>query len=119
MSTAGAQGVKFDSSAVRPTTSPNTRLICSCRVVAPRKGCSQRLIVLILAPSLNVYGSVLAKGNFRQLMSVHIAVDRNTQQLCSLFRVRSHPAQIRSAFSTILPYLRHSLRRPRPSFLLP
>src|SRR4029077_105391 len=52
MSTAGAQGVKFDSSPVRPTTSPNTRLICSCRVVAPRKGCSQRFIVLILITSL-------------------------------------------------------------------
>src|ERR1700682_1010739 len=51
MSTAGAQGVRFDSSPPRSSISPNTRLSCSCSVVAPREEGSQRFIALILSTS--------------------------------------------------------------------
>src|SRR5216684_7823444 len=104
MSTAGAQGVKFDSSAVRPTISPNTRLICSFRVVAPRKGCSQRFVVLILATSFNVYGSVLAQvisDNSCQFTLPAIVIRNDCVHSSGFAR---NPVQIGSAFSTRLPY---------------
>src|SRR6267142_3338117 len=106
MSTGGAQGVKFDSSAVRATISPNTRLICSCRVVAPRKGCSERFIVLILATSLNVYGSVLAQvisDNSCQFTLASIIIRDDCVHSSGFAR---NPVQIRSVFSTTLPYRR-------------
>src|SRR5256884_6049122 len=71
MSTAGAQGVRFDSSPARSSISPNTRLNCSCSVVVPRDG-SQRFSVLIFATSLNLF--CLGQGQFQMTHVPQIAV---------------------------------------------
>src|SRR5438874_12846939 len=52
MSTAGAQALRLDSSAVRSKVSLNRRLIWSCRVVTPLKGSHRAIVLMVVSTSI-------------------------------------------------------------------
>ena len=74
MSTAGAQGVKFDSSSVRPTKSPITRLIWSCRAVTPQEREFQTIHCSHCGYLSKASRILLSQSNFSQRTSAQIAV---------------------------------------------